>query len=68
MSGAAERPWRQGRKLGRTLYVVVGDEPSDEDIFVGIMETPELAYEVVALHNDRFRGPHFGDLLAKIRP
>ena len=60
------RPWRQGRKVGRTIYVVVGDEPSDEDRLIGVMDAADLAARVVALHNDRFRGPAWGDLLARI--
>ena len=46
-----ERPWRVGRHLGRTLYVQVGDEPSGEDTFMGVMDTKELALHVVMLHN-----------------
>ena len=45
---ATER-WRVGRKLGRTLYAQQGPEPGDDDPFLGLMETPELAAEVVAL-------------------
>lgn len=44
--------WRTGRKktgpAGRTLYErVYTDGPSDDDKFIGIMETPELARQVV---------------------
>lgn len=35
--------WRVGRKLGRTLY--------DGDVFVGLMDTPELAAQTVAAVN-----------------
>ena len=35
--------WRTGRKVGRTIYVQVGDEPSDGDHLIGVMDTPELA-------------------------
>ncbi len=37
--------WRVGRKVGRTVYV--------DDVLVGIMDTPELAAEVVAAMNGR---------------
>jgi hypothetical protein len=39
--------WRVGRHLGRTIYLQVDHEPSDADIFLGIMETVELAERVV---------------------
>lgn len=45
--------WRVGRKLARTLYEQAGPEPSDNDRFLGIMETPKLAGEVVASHGYR---------------
>ena len=52
-SGEASRlPWRTGQKLGRTLYGQLGDEPSDEDPLLGLMETKALAEQVVAAVND----------------
>ena len=39
--------WRTGRKVGRTVYVQVGDEPSDGDHLIGVMDTPELARKAV---------------------
>lgn len=39
--------WRAGRKLGRTLYLQDGSEPSDDDRFLGLMESEELAEIVV---------------------
>ena len=39
--------WRTGRKVGRTIYVQVGDDPSDGDHLIGVMDTPELAQEAV---------------------
>lgn len=39
--------WRNGRHVGRTLYVQVGEEPSDADQLIGVMDTPELAAYVV---------------------
>jgi hypothetical protein len=29
------RKYRQGRKIGHTIYLMVGDEPSDGDLFIG---------------------------------
>lgn len=43
--------WRVGPKLGRTVYLQLGDEPGDVDVFLGLMETPELAQQVVEEHN-----------------
>lgn len=40
-------PWRIGRKLGRTIYAQEGDEPSDDDVFLGLMESEEIAAQVV---------------------
>jgi gamma-glutamyl-gamma-aminobutyrate hydrolase PuuD len=35
--------YRVGRKLGRTIYHQAGEEPSDHDELVGVMDTPILA-------------------------
>jgi hypothetical protein len=43
---------RVGRHLGRTIYEQVGDVPSDDDRFIGIMDTPQMAQLVVAAVND----------------
>jgi len=39
--------WRRGRKLGRTIYVQAGALSSDNDVLIGVMDTPELAALVV---------------------
>jgi len=39
--------WRTGRKVGRTIYAQVGDEPSDGDVLIGVMDTPGLARKAV---------------------
>jgi hypothetical protein len=44
-------PWRTGRKVGRTIYAQVGELPSDDDQLIGLMDTRELAAEVVHSHN-----------------
>ena len=44
--------WRVGRKLGRTIYVQTDDKcVSDSDVFIGMMDAPELAHQVVHDHN-----------------
>lgn len=58
--------WRVGRKLGRTLYQQLGAEPSDLDPFVGLMDSPALAKQVVDAVNTVHRPdgqPSAGDLL-----
>jgi hypothetical protein len=35
--------YRVGRKVGRTVYRLAGDEPSDDDTLIGVLDTPELA-------------------------
>jgi len=49
-------PWRVGRKVGRTIYAVVSDNPSDDDWLIGMMDTWPLAAEVVEAHNARLPG------------
>ncbi len=48
-------PWRVGGSLGITVYAALGEEHSDDDIFLGTMDTRELAEIVVALHNTSIR-------------
>lgn len=43
--------WRVGRKVGRTIYAQAGDEPSDDDVLIGVMDTPDLAAIAVLHHN-----------------
>jgi hypothetical protein len=42
--GAANRSWRVGRRLGRTLYL--------DDECVGMVDTPEIAARIVETMND----------------
>jgi hypothetical protein len=64
--GELER-WRVGRKVGRTIYRQVGEHPSDADLLIGVMDTPELAGEVVAARGRviapkvSFHANHLGD-------
>jgi len=43
--------WRTGRRVGRTIYQQHGDEPSDDDQLIGVMDTAELAQEAVDAAN-----------------
>lgn len=46
--------WRTGRKLGRTIYAMHNkDQASDNDIFIGIMDSSYIAERVVRDHNER---------------
>ena len=53
--------WRVGRSVGRTLYRMAGAEASKADVLIGVMDTPELAAQVVAAVNEqRSRLTHGG--------
>lgn len=43
--------FRVGRKLGRTIYMQRGDEPSDADMFLGIMDSRAMAATIVHVLN-----------------
>lgn len=47
----ARQPWRVGRKVGRTIYAMVGPEASDDDVLIGMLDTRELARAAVEQHN-----------------
>lgn len=49
--------WRTGRKVGRTIY--------RDEVLVGVMDTPELAAEVVAALNERARADEMPSPLAR---
>jgi len=49
-------PWRTGRKNHRTIYVQLGAEPSDDDPFIGCLDSGELAAEACAGHNALLEG------------
>lgn len=52
-------PWRTGMHVGRTLYAVLGSEPSKDDPLIGVMDTRELA-ALVVLHHNTSLGHHTG--------
>ncbi len=56
MDEASER-WRVGRTLGRTLY--------KDDVCIGMVDTPELATEIVIALNDLARARETTALLQK---
>lgn len=41
--------WRVGKKLGRTIYAITGDDHGD--VLLGMMETRALAEYIVERHN-----------------
>jgi hypothetical protein len=47
--------YRVGRHLGRTIYRQLGDEPSDQDALIGMMDTRADAEQVVAALNQAAR-------------
>lgn len=48
------RPWRVGRKVGRTIYSCAGTGDPDDDRLIGMLDTHALAAEAVAGHNERW--------------
>ncbi len=44
--------WRTGRKVGRTLYLQLGSDPSDNDVLIGVMDQPDYAAIVVEAVNE----------------
>jgi hypothetical protein len=52
----AEGPYRVGRKVGRTIYRMAGNEPSDTDELIGVMDSPALAAFAVRGMNAETRG------------
>jgi hypothetical protein len=53
--------WRVGRSVGRTVYRMVGPNASKDDVLIGMMDTPELAKQVVeAVNAMRTRLKHGG--------
>lgn len=43
--------WRPGRRVARTLYAMVGDTPSDDDVLFGLVDSAELAARICRDHN-----------------
>jgi hypothetical protein len=47
--------WRTGRKNPYTIYAQLGAKPSDDDEYLGSLNTPELSSEAVRSHNAALR-------------
>lgn len=45
------RKLRTGRKVGRTIYLMLNNEPSDNDPLIGVVDTPEFARKLVYAWN-----------------
>lgn len=45
------KPWRVGRKVGRTIYAQISDVPTDDDPLIGVMDNHIFAADVVSAHN-----------------
>lgn len=60
--------WRVGRKLGRTIYRQLGDEPSDRDQLIGMMDTEHVAAMAVEAVNNREAEPCDCDVVAGDNP
>lgn len=44
--------WRTGRKVGRTIYAMhERNKPSDDDVFIGVLDYPSAAQAAVSQHN-----------------
>lgn len=50
------RRWRVGGQVGRTIYVDHGDGEKDPLLLFGLVDTPEIAEHIVALHNAHIDG------------
>jgi hypothetical protein len=46
-----QQKWRQGMKLGRTLYAQLGAQPSEYDSLIGMIDNAHLARYIVEMHN-----------------
>jgi hypothetical protein len=46
-----DHPLRLGRKLGRTLYLGTGGDFWHKDTCIGLVDTPELAQEIMRAVN-----------------
>ena len=50
--------WRTGRRVGRTIYCMVGVVATDKDELIGMMDSRSLAEAAVRGHNaELFRNP-----------
>lgn len=69
LNNPGDRLWRTDLKLGRNVYALVSNNPnhpSPLDPLVGVMESSELAENVVDTHNNALKkyGRHYLRALA----
>jgi hypothetical protein len=50
--------YRTGRKNGHTVYLQLGLEPAESDVFVGSTTSPTQARDIVAMANLGLLGLH----------
>ena len=65
-----DRLWRTDYRLGRSIYALLSNDegnPSPDDPVVGVMESTELAEEVVDTHNKLIQkyGRHYRKVLGE---
>jgi hypothetical protein len=70
LADAGDRFWRTDLQLGRSVYALVSnnvDAPSEMDPLIGVMESSEMAEDVVNTHNAvvRLYGRHYRRALAQ---
>jgi hypothetical protein len=65
---AVSQRWRVGRKVGRTVYAQVEAQPSDVDVLIGVMDSPQLAEEAVEAHNACLTCSFINDLPVSLPP
>lgn len=48
--------WRVGRKLGRTVYAMLSETPSEDDLLLGVFDEESVAQHIVDIHNESLEG------------
>lgn len=56
MDNPLELLWRVGRKLKRTIYAMLGDQPSEDDLLLGVFDEESVAQHIVDIHNKNLEG------------
>ena len=54
VANANERYWRTDMRMGRSIYVLLSNDPnhpSKDDLRIGTMESSVLAEQIVYIHN-----------------
>jgi hypothetical protein len=69
LSNPSDRLWRTDARLGRSIYALLSNDvtkPSQQDPLVGVMESSDLAQNVVDTHNNALTkfGRHYVRVLA----